>query len=66
VPALIPNEKLKLTSNKSVCAQVSTKIKAHRKINNTQIFVDEVESQLREKTTPGQPNPGILLFRRQS
>jgi hypothetical protein len=42
-------EKLKLTSNKSVCAQVSTKIKAQWKINDTQIFVDEVETQLREK-----------------
>jgi len=28
---------------------VSTKIKAQRKINDTQIFVDEVETQLREK-----------------
>jgi len=28
---------------------VSTKIKAQRKVNDTQIFVDEVETQLREK-----------------
>jgi hypothetical protein len=45
---------------------VSTKIKAQQKINDTDIFVNEVETQLREKTTPGQPNPGISLFRRQS
>jgi len=29
-------------------------------------FVDEVETQLSEKTTPGQPNLGYLLFRRQN
>jgi len=45
---------------------VSTKIKAQRKINDTDIFVDEVETQLKKKTTPGQPNPGIPLFKRQS
>jgi hypothetical protein len=28
---------------------VSTKIKAQRKVNDTRIFVDEVETQLREK-----------------
>jgi hypothetical protein len=28
---------------------VSTKIKAQWKVNDTQIFVDEVETQLREK-----------------
>jgi hypothetical protein len=28
---------------------VSTKIKAQRKVNDTDIFVDEVETQLREK-----------------
>jgi hypothetical protein len=28
---------------------VSTKIKAQRKVNDTDIFVDEVEIQLREK-----------------
>jgi hypothetical protein len=28
---------------------VSTKIKAQQKVNDTQIFVDEVETQLREK-----------------
>jgi hypothetical protein len=32
-----------------VCAQVSTKMKAQWKINDTQIFVDEVETQSREK-----------------
>jgi hypothetical protein len=58
-------EKLNLTSKNKVCAKVSTKIKAQRKVNDTQIFVDEVETQLRE-TTPGQPNPGIPLFRRHS
>jgi hypothetical protein len=36
-----------------VCAQVSTKIKAHRKINDTQSFVDEVETQSREKPLRG-------------
>jgi hypothetical protein len=29
-------------------------------------FVDEVETQLSEKTTLRQPNPGYPLFRRQS
>jgi hypothetical protein len=33
--------------------QVSTKIKAQRKVNNTKIFVDEVEIQLREKPLRG-------------
>jgi len=28
---------------------VSTKIKAQQKVNDTDIFVDEVETQLREK-----------------
>jgi len=28
---------------------VSTKIKAQRKVNDTDIFVDELENQLREK-----------------
>jgi cytochrome oxidase assembly protein ShyY1 len=32
---------------------VSTKIKAHRKVNDTHIFVDEVETQLREKPLQG-------------
>jgi hypothetical protein len=32
---------------------VSTKIKAQRKVNDTQIFVDEVETQLREKSLQG-------------
>jgi hypothetical protein len=29
-------------------------------------FVDEVETIIKRKTTSGQPNPGNLLFRRQS
>jgi len=33
--------------------QVSTKIKAQRKVNDTEIFVDEVETQLREKPLRG-------------
>jgi hypothetical protein len=32
---------------------VSTKIKAQRKINDTKIFVDEVETQLRENPLRG-------------
>jgi cytochrome oxidase assembly protein ShyY1 len=32
---------------------VSKKIKAQRKVNDTQIFVDEVETQLIEKPLPG-------------
>jgi hypothetical protein len=32
---------------------VSTKIKAQWKVNDTQIFVDEVETQLREKLLQG-------------
>jgi hypothetical protein len=40
---------MKLTSKNKVCAQMSTKIKAQRKVNDTQIFADEVETQLREK-----------------
>jgi len=32
---------------------VSTKIKAQRKLNDTQIFVDEVETRLREKLLRG-------------
>jgi hypothetical protein len=32
---------------------VSTKIKAQRKVNDTDIFVDEVETQLREKPFRG-------------
>jgi hypothetical protein len=41
----------------------------YNKILNAEIkgdkyFVDEVETQLREKTTPGHPNPGYPLFRR--
>jgi cytochrome oxidase assembly protein ShyY1 len=32
---------------------VSTKIKAQRKVNDTKIFVDEVETQLREKPFRG-------------
>jgi hypothetical protein len=32
---------------------VSTKIKAQRKVNDTEIFVEEVETQLREKSLRG-------------
>jgi cytochrome oxidase assembly protein ShyY1 len=32
---------------------VSTKIKAQRKVNETETFVDEVETQLREKPLRG-------------
>jgi hypothetical protein len=32
---------------------VSTKIKTQQKVNDTQIFVDEVETQLREKPLRG-------------
>jgi hypothetical protein len=32
---------------------VSTKIKAQQKVNDTRIFVDEVETQLREKPLRG-------------
>jgi hypothetical protein len=32
---------------------VSTKIKIQRKVNDTQIFVDEVETQLKEKPLQG-------------
>jgi hypothetical protein len=32
---------------------VSTKIKAQQKVNDTDIFVDEVETQLREKPLRG-------------
>jgi hypothetical protein len=32
---------------------VSTKIKAQRKVDDTQIFVDEVKTQLREKLLRG-------------
>jgi hypothetical protein len=32
---------------------VSTKIKTQRKVNDTEIFVDEVETQLREKSLQG-------------
>jgi len=32
---------------------VSIKIKAQRKVNDTDIFIDEVETQLREKSLRG-------------
>jgi hypothetical protein len=52
--ALIPIEKMKLTSkNKYQCVlKVLTKI-TMLKINNTRIFVNEVETQLREKPLRG-------------
>jgi hypothetical protein len=39
-----------MTSKSKVCA---TKIKAQRKVNDRKIFVDEVETQLREKRLRG-------------
>jgi hypothetical protein len=36
------------------------------KVKGDKYFVDKVETQLREKTTLGQPNSGYPLFRRQS
>jgi cytochrome oxidase assembly protein ShyY1 len=33
--------------------QVPTKMKAQRKVNDTEIFVDKVETQLREKPLRG-------------
>jgi hypothetical protein len=33
-------------------------------VKGNKYFVDKVETQLREKTTPGQPNPGYPLFKR--
>jgi len=42
-----------MTSKSKVCASVSTKIKAQRKVNDTKIFVDEVETRLREKPLRG-------------
>jgi len=42
-----------MTSKSKVCAKVSTKIKAQRKVYDTDIFVDEVETQLREKPLRG-------------
>jgi hypothetical protein len=38
---------------------VSTKIKAEQKINDTKIFVDEVETQLREKPLWGSQTQDI-------
>jgi hypothetical protein len=38
---------------------VSTQIKAQRKVNDTYIFVDEVETQLREKPLPGSQTQDI-------
>jgi hypothetical protein len=38
---------------------VSTKIKAQRKVNDTEIFVDEVETQLREKPLLGSQTQDI-------
>jgi hypothetical protein len=39
--------------------KVSTKIKAQRKVNDTDIFVDEVENQLREKPLRGSQTQDI-------
>lgn len=38
---------------------MSTKIKAHRKVNDIDIFVDEVETQLREKPLGGSQTQDI-------
>jgi cytochrome oxidase assembly protein ShyY1 len=38
---------------------VSTKIKAQRKVNEKEIFVDEVETQLREKPLRGSKTQDI-------
>jgi hypothetical protein len=38
---------------------VSTKYKAQRKVNDKQIFVDEVETQLREKPLRGSQTQDI-------
>jgi hypothetical protein len=47
------DEKLKWLLKVKCVQQVSTKIKAQRKVNDTDIFVDEVETQLREKPLRG-------------
>jgi len=58
--ALIPIEKLKLTSkiNSKCVHKVSTKI-IMRKLNYTENFVDEVETQLREKPLWGSQTQDI-------
>jgi hypothetical protein len=65
--ALIPIEKLKVSSNikKYVCAQSVNKnnINAEFK-NNTRILIKKWKFNM-SKTTPGQPNSGYPLFRRQ-
>jgi len=38
---------------------VSTKIKPQRKVNDTEIFIDEVETQLREKQLRGSQTQDI-------
>jgi hypothetical protein len=38
---------------------VSTKIKAQRKVNDIEIFVDEVDTQLREKPLRGRQTQDI-------
>jgi hypothetical protein len=64
--ALIPIEKLNLTSNisKCVCAQDVNKIISMQNLNNTRILLTKWKLNVR-KTTPGQPSPGYPLFRRQ-
>jgi hypothetical protein len=59
------NWKIELTSKNKVCAWVSTKIIAQRKVNDTD-FCWRSGNSVKRKTTPGQPNPGIPLFRRHS
>jgi hypothetical protein len=55
---------MKLTSKikQVVCAQCVNKIM--QKINNTRFLLTRWKLKMR-KTTPGKPNPGYPLFRRQ-
>jgi hypothetical protein len=52
-------KKLKWLLKVKCVQQVSTKIKAQRKVNDTQILVDEVETQLREKPLRGSQTQDI-------
>jgi hypothetical protein len=47
-----------------VCAQSVSKIISMRNLNDTKILLTKWKLNMR-KTTPGQPNPGYPLFRRQ-
>jgi hypothetical protein len=49
-----------MTSKNKVCVQqVSTKSKAQRKVNDTEIFVDEVENSIWEKPLRGSQTQDI-------